>query len=736
MADFPRFEETQPVLNIQQVNSKAEGYEAFAKTLAKMSEQTEQKAETIVQEQSNASFLQAATQAESLKTNAHIEMLQHPDQAGKIAENYATNADQLNQSAFVNKQDRQKLASITAGDNNEIRLKAAGVAYQQSQKSLSIAYWDAFPVAMKSIQEALLSGDLEKAKTLEESLHQASLNAAQVGAITPEQFSSIRRTNFALYDRVSDFLKIAKDPDKHTAANYHAAAASPFNTQTANNSHYPAESNTQWLANHYNNDRTMQGQYAALYDDQPLNWGVVLNGNENQYQEFLEQVQGVNQLKASLHAGTSFAEIDHTMKSLDGMSNLLSNGQKGAFNYWKRLKNDIQNGDGYLRIMSQTTQGGQYTQEYSQQLAAIKSSAKTDQEKFVAQQETDNDYIGKMISLGQAQHVDPNYIRPIPAAMVNTVKNAFFKDAPVANAIHSIGYIKPQYRGFLADAMAKPEQAVSVFIAGSTLNKADASFQAQLIEANQERDYSALLKTEKDETKDANIWDDIASDQSIVNLNKYFSKLPGGVEFQAGFKKAAVNYVLYRSAKEGDINLNGKAKYVQDFVRNVSKGFEIESSPRYIFNGADLNLRKADMDYIADYALSNAYRALHVGRSEAEFQRFVDLNPLQVTNTPDGRIVVIDQQGHAAVTTDGYPAYDMPYTSSVLDAAHRNVQKTQDYMGQYFGVFENLKREGLLHPGFLFTIPEPEKTAKSLKKTTSSLLNKITFGRFGNEEIK
>ena len=78
---------------------------------------------------------------------------------------------------------------------------------------------------------------------------------------------------------------------------------------------------------------------------------------------------------------------------------------------------------------------------------------------------------------------------------------AFAKDAPVAPALARIRYIKPEYRAYLADTMAKPNQAMAVYLAGTTFDKADPTFQAQLLEANQDRDYSSLLKTGKDDRK-------------------------------------------------------------------------------------------------------------------------------------------------------------------------------------------------------------------------------------------
>ena len=68
----------------------------------------------------------------------------------------------------------------------------------------------------------------------------------------------------------------------------------------------------------------------------------------------------------------------------------------------------------------------------------------------------------------------------------------------------------------------------------------------------------------------------------MKSLYQYLGKFPGGIGTQNGLRSAATNYVLYRAAKEGDVNLNGKAQYEQDFIDNVSKGFNMVEGNRYL----------------------------------------------------------------------------------------------------------------------------------------------------------
>lgn len=722
MAEIPQLQDTQPVLNPVTINSKAEGHEAFAKTLGSLAASAEQKTEEIVEEQSNAMALQSMTQMQTAKVNSEIEMIKHPDQSGKIAAGTADVMNSITKNSFVNSKDRRKLQSIAADNFNDVRLKAAHVGYEQSQKSLSIAYWDNYPVVMKSIQDALDKQDFKTATTLENTFHQASLDAAKIGAISPEQFATIRKVNHELYTRTQGLLHMAQNPEDHNAQTFHTVSQSPFSQGNYNNTGYPVNGHTQYVASSYNFDRTMSGQYANLYSDQPLNFGVIAQSTPHEYDEFKQQMMGVFQIKGAVHSGMPFSQIDERINNLSALPKL-SPMQEGEVKYWKAFKNNLAHGDGYLNMMTQTTLGGQYTQEYNQTAVAIRDSGKTNEEKATAMRDNDNAYIGHMISLGQSQHVDPSYIHPIPGQWVNETQSSFAKDAPVLPALSRLAYLKPEYRAYLADAMSKPNQAMAVYLAGATLDKADPTFQANLLEANQNRDYSAFLKSGKDETKDVNVWTDISTDPNIKSLLGYLSKLPGGTETLNGFKQTATNYVLYRAAKEADVNLNGKSQYERDFVTNIAKGFDIVEGNRYVFNAASLNLREADMDYIADYALSEAYRSIHQGRSEAEFQSYVDLNPLHAINTPDGRIVVIDKAGNAAVDPDGRAAFDHPYTSDMLAMAHKNSDETQKYMHQYFGVAETLGRQAKLGSGvpFVPTAEEREKAERRMKKSAKEV---------------
>ena len=152
---------------------------------------------------------------------------------------------------------------------------------------------------MKGIQDALDTNDFKKAKTLEDSFHQASLNAAQVGAITPEQFASIRKSNFDLYDKLKIYSKwreILMDTQRRNIMRW----LNHLNTSNFDNVGFPVNPRTQYVASSYNFDRSMAGQYAALYNDTPINFGVVAQSKDHEYDDFKMQMMGVNQVRGAI----------------------------------------------------------------------------------------------------------------------------------------------------------------------------------------------------------------------------------------------------------------------------------------------------------------------------------------------------------------------------------------------------------------------------------------------------
>ena len=420
MPEIPLLKETQPVLNVQTVESGAEGYEAFARTLGSIGKQAAAKTEELVTEQSQAQLLKSSAQAETIKTNAQIEMTKHPDQADTILSGTAQSLDKLNQTAFVNSKDRGRLAFSNSQDFNQLRLKAATVTFQQSQVDAANNFWDSYPVTNKQIQDAVQVGDFKKAKMLEDALHQTSLNLAHIGAITPTQYANIRKVNFEHYSRIEDALKMSQNPDGHSAAEYHAVMASPFDSGNFGNVNYPSDSNTQWMSNHYNDDQSFKGQLVAMYNDQPYNWGALMKATPAQYNDFKSQMMGVNTIKGAFQANGNFHEIDSHIKSLEAQPKLTDN-QVGQVNYWKSLKNRFKTDNGFYQLMNQTVIGGQNAQEYNAQSVSIMNSSGTSQEKFEAMRENDNNYIGKSIALAHSMNLDHDLFQPIPAPFVSDI---------------------------------------------------------------------------------------------------------------------------------------------------------------------------------------------------------------------------------------------------------------------------------------------------------------------------
>lgn len=697
-----QFENSQPQSHLPAVNDKSAGYKALADAFGEISKVSFKAAGDIAEAKSNASLQQSADYTEKLKTQAQIQMIQNPADADKIAKASEYTNDSIKKSAYVNRADRQKLDWMINRNDDSLNLKAAQTSYEQNKRNIANQYWDSYPTAMKQATDAMNKGDMKTAEIVLDTLHKNAQSAASIGAISPEQLGKIHTTTMQLYDRAMDLHTSGLDGDM-TAEQFHAATGSPFASNSMDQIGQPVDHNTQWMAQHYQSDRTVQGQFNALYSGQPINVGTIAGASDADYQKFVAASQGVNYVKGSIAAGTPFNLIQSRMNALLSKPTALTPREEGAVNYWKSFNNRLGTDNAFYGVLGQTVLGQQYAANHTAQAESLRAT-KSGADLASALRQNDNDYIGQNISLSHALHMDYHYIKPIPSEWINEVKSSFQKDAPVLPALQRLEYINPEYRAYLADAMPRPHQGVAVWVAGLTMGKTDSSFQADLIHANQEdvsplaqmdkkggagleNEKTSLMTSAKESvgTKPENIWNDIVNNNDDMKaVYTYMAKMPGGSTSQDGFRQMAVNYVYDQAQRAGDYNIENKDQYIKNFTTNIEKGFNLYRNDRAIINLSDIPIaRTQDVDHLTSYVLSEAYKRLHVGQTESQFQASIDLNPLMVISTPDHRLVAIDRYGRAAVTADGHEAFDMPYTSKMLAAAQANTETVNNYMRNY-----------------------------------------------------
>lgn len=694
--ELAQFENTQPLAKLPTPNDKSAGYKALADAFGDISKAAVKIGGDVLDEKSNANLMQSADMSEKLKTQAQIQMLKDPSSAEKIAAATQYTNETIKKSAYVNSADRTKLNWMIDRNQDQINLKGAQTGYEQTKRNLANQFWDSYPVVMNQGTAALTKGDLKTAQSTFDSLHNNAQALARIGAITPEQLGKIHTTTLQMYDRSANLINQLNNPNGMTAEQYHAATASPFDSNSADMIGQPVDHNTQWMANHLQNDRTVQGQFNALYNGQPINVGVLAGASDADYQKFAMALQGVNSVKGAIAAGTPFNLIQARINALESKPNGLTPSEDAAVKYWKNFNNRLQTDTAFYGVMGQTVLGQQYAAEHQAQAQSLQTT-KTGVDLQNALRQNDNDFIGKNISYAQSLHLDYHYIKPIPTEWVNEVQSSFQNGAPVLPALQRIEYINPEYRAYLADAMPKPHQGVAVWVAGMTMGKTDSSFQADLIHANQEavpplgqtknEDKTSLITSGKEDvgTKPDNIWNTIInSNDDMKGIYQYIARMPGGERTQAGFRQMAVNYIYDQATRSGDVSLEHLNDYVTKFTSNIEKGFNLYRTDRALINLTDIPLaRTQDADHLANYVLSEAYKRLHVGQTESQFQQSIDLNPLMVISTPDQRLVAIDRFGRAAVTPDGHEAFDMPYTSKMLSAANIQDQQVRDYLRNY-----------------------------------------------------
>jgi hypothetical protein len=84
MADFAQLKDAHPVLPDTPIASRAKGSEALAQAFGQVSQDTAQMGAQMAKEHSQAVFMGAAAQSNTIMTDAKIQMLSHPENAAAI----------------------------------------------------------------------------------------------------------------------------------------------------------------------------------------------------------------------------------------------------------------------------------------------------------------------------------------------------------------------------------------------------------------------------------------------------------------------------------------------------------------------------------------------------------------------------------------------------------------------------------------------------------------------------
>lgn len=661
--EIPQIKDEQPVISPVRVASLDDSHEAFARTLGALSSSAAEETKELVSEQSNSMYINSVANAEQVKNSAQKMMLEHPDQAPKIAKDTDTTLDSIRNSAYVNSADRQKLDTFLKTTSQSIGLESVRTEMHQKQLEGAYTHFANFPDEVKAYRAALIN-DPDRAASLHDGIVTNIHNLVSTGAITPFQAGASLKILGKAHDNAQGYHDLVKDVNG-TALDYHTLAASPLNSG-ADMTHAPINEDTRWLIDHHNSDLSFKGVQADIANRVIPNGEAWTKLTPTQQAQATEEVHGVQVADGMINSGMAFPDIEHTYKSLSEKGEILSYKDTATKNALGLYINDLKNGN-YLKVMGRTPVGDSIMKNYISRNSAIQNAAIGAEEKNKLILQNKNEMVNRAIAYGQAHHIPAEYIQPIPQADVTAVQNSFKVGQDPATAYNIMKSYTPQNQLYLAGAMKEPRQraVLSVVALGAGHNTDQENI--DYIAANQNRKYTELDTTSDDKIPDDNLRNQISANiTDAIKLNNIQNPPDIATALNENLIGSGVRYAKYISEKNGQYSMKtdstfGSIDNVGSVNRYINKAYGIMTGDNYIVSTSQVKLTKPQMDYVANYAVSQGTAYLRAHMSESQHIAFSERSPLTVTVTPKNNLVAKDQYGNIA--------FSQPLTSELISHA-------------------------------------------------------------------
>lgn len=676
MAELSQFNESNPALNVQQVSSKASGYEAFAKTLGDIAGAASDKAVEIETDQSNAMYIHSVSNMEQLKTSAQMAMLEHPDQAPKIAENLQNSITQVQEAAYVNRKDRVKLDAYGTATADSVALEATRASVHQGQLMAAYTHYANWPDQLAAYQAALSKND-GTADNLKDAMMKSLKSLVSIGAITPEQAGSSIKSMAGVVDIARDNIAMYNSGTA-TPQDYHTVNSPLLNKNPASNVNTPINEETGWAVNYATQDKTFQGVLADLYNHQLPSPQFFDSLKPAERQRAILTMQGVMQSDGLINSGTPYPVLKQQYDSLSAKGEVLSYRDQALRNSLGVYLNKLKSGD-YLGAIQGTPGGGAILHDYVARNAAIDNAAVSDQDKGKFKLDNLNNMVDRAAAYGEGHHMPNEVIQPIPAPIVADVENGFKQGSDPTVVLSTLGQFNKQNQTYLANAMKNPDQRLIVQSLAFSGNNIKPSDKLDFIAANQEgREFvnKELTGGVKDKDIANRVYANLSNQLKLIGQNYDYQQAQA---LQNSMINTTVKYAKYLAQKDNNLTMESKwsdtigaatwKKYVDKASEIYATSFQQMSGTNYSINPNQLPIpvTKGELDVLADYAINQGYDYLRQGRKSFEYESAIGRNPLKMVLSPTNQIQAVDANGKVY--------YSTPFTANLLSHAQEDAKK-------------------------------------------------------------
>lgn len=667
MADFTRLPNNSPLIRMQPTPSSAEGDQALSEVFGKVGKASIEKSIDINNEMSNASLYQASNQLYRLQQSAEIEIAQNPEQAKMLVDTAKSTANRIMGQTPLNDSDRKKLDRMSEKQITDIEFKGAKASRELARRESLISFTSQWGEKLQQIQdsykdESLLEDNVNNAKKLADDAYKSQ-------KITFAQYQTYVNSLHAALDSAHTVHKMYQDEESHTARNYHKATEKIHSTHTLHKVGLPIEESTDYLYADRVNQFNKSDVSAAIVNGQPLNFQLISSLTKSQQEELQMEMQAVSHVKAIISSGGSYKELEMLHDKLNEKGTTLNSAQRAQKEYIDNIFEKYKK-NGFLSQMSETSQGAQITQDHHLNVKAVENNgALDDNQKFVAKQQYDQQFISQAISNGLATLTPTNLIQPMRDTEIAKVQSAFEYETNPSDLINTMDYYRKDQRVYLARAMEKPVQREVAYTVGMMEGVTNHAKRMDLIAANKKGiDFSPL--SVKGGTNEPKVKLEVTSGTNIKKITNYLSRLDP--DRSSSMVEMTTNAVRYDALKNHDYSLDNYKSYIDEWDKEYAKNYDIKSGSYYQFNKKQISgLNDHEWELLANYARDMGIKSMREapGRSNVDLRQSLDQNPLYVTITPDNFIVAMDQYNNTV--------YSHYYDPRMLSVAKHHISEKE-----------------------------------------------------------
>lgn len=680
MAEIPQLQDEQPILNPVSVNSSAQSYEDFAKTLGGLADTGEKVVEHMETAESKAMYMHSVANAQQVKEKAESLMLENPDQASTIAEKANESLTTLTKGAYVNDRDRSRLGYFAGNINNAIDLDATRTAVRQGQHQAAFTFYSNFPDQLKALQDASVSNP-DEANQLHDSMVTSLSGMVKTGALTPEQAGNSIKAMGLIYQRAHDIHNLYNN-SAAKAEDYHRVTSSPLNSGNEN-PEAPHNANTGWLTDYHNNDKSLQGVLADVYDRRQPSTEALMSLKPAEFQRATLAIQGAQVADGMINSGAPFTQIQKSYNDLTQKGEVLNYRDQATRAALGKYIGDLQSGN-YLNVMTQTPQGNAIVKNFNDRNAAIQNSSVDDNKKYEMILENQNKFVNEAVSYGQAHHIPSEFIQPIAKSDIQTASNSFQQGQNPSTLLQTLGQYSKQNRLYVANAMPTPDQKMVVNAVSLSDQKIPIQDKLDFVAANQvgalpngkpnEKERVFLDKDIKGYTKDNVMTTLIASNlKDAMDIVKNTYGVNDAQTLQRSMVATTLNYAKYLAQKAGDYGVSDYTKYVNQASQIYSNAFQKQSGSNWIVNSQQMPqpMTNKELDVLASYVTGEGYNKIRNSTNEVSFEKATSSNPLRMTISPQGNVQAIDMNNNVI--------YSTPFSTNLLALADKKLKESLEH---------------------------------------------------------